>query len=277
MGDNKMGKIFAISVFFIFIGAGTLFAQSDTSILLKKHTIEVGPEIFYFAYKEPDLDVKEEGALYGLLASYTYHNKVMLKIEGRGSFGWVDYSNSGKIDDILDYTLEIRGTGGYDFAILKPIILTPYIGIGYRYLNDDASGKISTTGAIGYERESNYLYSPIGLTFIFPLGRNWFVEGTGEYDYFWWGEQKTHLSDADPRLSDSSNRQKHGYGLRGSIAFQKKYGKLIFEGKPFIRYWNVHESKNRTQIVSVVPPLIVTTFEPKNNTTEAGVMFGVKF
>lgn len=26
-------------------------------------------------------------------------------------------------------------------------------GIGYRYLNDDMSGKISSTGAKGYERE----------------------------------------------------------------------------------------------------------------------------
>jgi hypothetical protein len=270
-----MKKVFALAICFMFVGVGSLSAQSETGVLLKKHTFELGPEISYLTYKEPGLNVKEKGMMYGLVASYTYHNKIMLKVEGRGSFGYVDYSNSGKIDDIMDYILEIRGVGGYDFSILKTFMITPYVGIGYRYLNDDASGKTSTTGAHGYERESNYIYSPIGLAFIFPLGNNWFIGGMGEYDYFWWGEEKSHLSDANPGYDNPSNRQKKGYGLRGSITFEKKYGKVIFEGGPFIRYWNVKKSEAEILTYYGVPNAI--TWVPRNNSTEVGIMLGVKF
>jgi len=254
----------------MFVGIGTIFAEP-----LKMHTLELRPEFSYIVYKEPDVTMKERGKMYGLVGSYTYHNKIMLKAEGRGSVGWVDYSNSGKIDDVRDYILEIRGLGGYDFFISKSFIITPFIGIGYRYLNDDSSGKTSTTGAYGYKRESNYLYSPIGIGFIANLGNNWFIGGTGEYDYFWRGKQKSHLSDVDPGFNDISNRQKNGYGLRGSIVLQEK-GKIVdIEFGPFIRYWNIKKSETETLTYYGIP--IGYAWEPKNNSTEVGVMLGIKF
>ncbi|PIV41068.1 MAG: hypothetical protein COS27_10960 [Nitrospirae bacterium CG02_land_8_20_14_3_00_41_53] len=83
----------------------------------------------------------------------------MLKAEGRLSYGWVDYSNSGTMDDIDDYIWELRGLGGYDFSVLKASILTPYIGIGYRYLNDDMSGRVSSTGALRMVMKENQITS----------------------------------------------------------------------------------------------------------------------
>ena len=258
------------------IGETISAETAPTGILLRRHTFELAPEISYRVYKEPDVNVKTEGMMYGLVGSYTYHNKLMLKAEGRGSWGKVDYSNSGEINNITDYVLEFRGLCGYDFPILKTSTLTPYIGIGYRYLNNDMAGKISSTGALGYERESNYIYSPIGIDFITPLGNSWSMGVIGEYDYFWWGKQKSHLGDVLPGVDVLENRQKKGYGLRGSITLQKKVDKVDFEVGPFIRYWNIKKSEIEPITYYGIPTGWVG-WEPKNNSTEVGVMLGVKF
>jgi len=269
-----MKKLLALTICFMFAGVGSLSAQTETNTLLKKHIFEVGHEISYRTYKEPDV-MKEKGMMYGLVGSYAYHSKIMLKAEGRGSVGWVDYSNSGKIDDIRDYLLEVRGLGGYDFSIPNLGFITPFIGIGYRYLNDDMAGEVSTTGALGYERESNYLYSPIGISYITGLWNGWSFGATIEYDYFWWGKQKSHLSDAVPGFNDISNRQKKGDGFRASIIFQERFKKVDFKAEPFIRYWNIRKSETETLTYYGTP--IGYAWEPKNNSTEIGIMLGVRF
>jgi hypothetical protein len=246
--------------------------NDNNNVLLKKHTFELRPEISYITYKEPGM-MREKGMMYGLAGSYTYRQRLMLKVEGRGSLGKVDYSNSGEINNITDYMLEFRGLGGWDFPILKSSTLTPYIGIGYRYLNDDMSGRTSTIGVAGYERESNYIYSPIGLEVIANLENKWSIVETGEYDLFWWGKQKSHSCDAYPGVG-ISNRQKKGYGFRGSITLQKK-GKIVdVEVGPFIRFWNIKKSESDfVTYGGIVYPF----FEPKNMSTEVGVMLGMKF
>lgn len=266
-----MKRTLVLVICFMFLGTGTVFAELE-----KIHTFELKPEVSYIVYKEPEVSVKERGMMYGLVGSYTYHNKVMVKVEGRGSVGWVDYSDSGNINNIRDYMLEIRGLVGYDFPISTSFTMTPFVGIGYRYLNDDTSGKTSTTGALGYERESNYLYSPIGIGLIANLGKNWFIGGTGEYDYFWWGRQRSHLSDVDPGLNNVSNHQKHGYGLRGAITLQERSKRVAVEFGPFIRYWSIKESEMNA-LTYYGTPTGYYAYEPKNHSTEVGLMLGIKF
>jgi len=264
-----MKKILAITLCFAFISMGSVLAQTE----LPKHSVDLGTEISYIKYKEPSV-MEEKGMMYGIVGSYTYHNKLMLKADGRFSYGQVDYKNSGTLDNIDDYTLEFRGLGGYDFSVFTASTLTPYIGIGYRYLNDDLKGTTST-GALGYERESNYLYSPIGIEIITPLENDWSVGATLEYDYFWKGIQKSHLSDAIAGLNDIENDQDDGYGLRGSIKFQKKGEKLDFLIEPFIRYWNIKKSKET--VITYSGTIIGYGYEPKNNSTEFGIKFAAKF
>jgi hypothetical protein len=176
-----MKKLLPLVICFMFVGVGSISAQTETSILYKKHTFELGPEVSYITYKEPSV-LKERGIMYGLVGSYTYHNRFMLKVEGRVTFGKLDYyalegapvpENSNP-----DYMWEVRGLGGYDFPILKSFILTPYLGIGYRYFNDDVLPR-------PYEREFYYIYTPIGIGFITGLGKGWSVGGEGEFDYLW--------------------------------------------------------------------------------------------
>jgi hypothetical protein len=263
---RKMKKLLALTICFMFIGVGSTFAEP-----LQKHTLELGPEISYITYKEPSI-MKEEGMMYGISGSYAYHNKLMLKAEGRGSWGQVDYSSpiSGSMDNINDYMLELRGLGGYDFSVSTASVITPYIGIGYRYLNDDMSGKVSSTGAAGYEREISYVYSPIGIEAITRLENRWSIGAILEYDYFWDGTVKSHMG-AIPGYYDIESDQDKGYGLRGSVKFQKKSEKLDFAIEPFIRYWNIKKSK------TTADPVGNLWIEPKNNSTEFGIKLAIMF
>lgn len=265
-------KLTAIAILcFVFASAENGFAEE-----LKKYTGEVGPEISYFAYEEPHF-AETRGFLAGIAGSFTYHDKLMLKAEGRFSFGSLYYTSpdSGTMENIPDYIGEFRGLSGYDFSLQTGSILTPYLGIGYRYLNDDSSGKVTSLGALGYERESNYYYSPVGVKFTTNTKTGWSTEATAEYDIFWWGKQISHLSDANPGLNDPENRQKRGYGLRGSVAFRTKVDDFAYSIEPFIRYWNIKDSELAT--LTYLGSIAGVGFEPANHSAEYGVNFLVRF
>lgn len=244
-------------------------ASIGSAEIQQEHVWELATEISHITYKEPGV-MREKGVMYGIAGSYTYRKNFMLKADGRFSYGWVDYRNSGAMDNIDDYMLEFRGLGGYGFSVLKASALTPYMGIGYRYLNDDMSGRTTSTGAWGYEREISYIYSPIGIEMITSLKNGKSIGATLEYDYFWDGTVKSHLSDV-PGYYDIENDQNKGYGFRGSIKLEKKGEKINFVIAPFIRYWKIKDSETTTD------PAGRTWIEPKNHSTEIGIKFALEF
>jgi len=138
------------------------------------NSLEVGGEISHISYKEPGV-MKEDGFMYGINGAFAHHKKYMLKAEARASFGQVDYKNSGTLNNIDDFIIEARGLAGYDFMPDQRTRLTPYIGLASRYLADNMGGKITSTGARGYDRESTYLYSPLGIEIMRELKNTWSV------------------------------------------------------------------------------------------------------
>lgn len=257
---------------------------------------ELGCEASNIVYKEPDV-MRENGLMYGVSGSFVYYGWIpllpfnyyawlpslpedrnksqsMVKLEGKFSTGQVDYRNSGTIDDIRDYMLEARALVGPVFYNEK-IATIPYLGLGYRYLNDDSGGKISSTGAYGYERESNYYYIPIGANLITGLNHGWFLEVNTEFDAFLGGRQISHLSDVAPSYNDLSNDQKDGYGLRGSLKIRKGFETVDFVIEPFIKYWNIKKSEISNLTYNNV--IIGYGYEPKNNSTEYGIKLAMRF
>lgn len=238
---------------------------------------EIGPDVYYFRYKEPDVSVEFEGPMYGLAGSFTHHNpsRFMLKADGRGAWGEVDYTGSGTIDGIQDWTLEGRLAAGYDIPLHEGRRLTPFVGVGYRYLNDDSSGRTSSTGARGYKRESNYLYSPVGVEFSAPLNSQWKIGVSVEYDLFWRGQQKSHLNDADPSFNALSNDQTSGYGARGSLKLQRMGERVDWVIEPYVRWWSIDDSKSANVTFSGV--IVGTGYEPRNETLEVGGGISMRF
>ena len=265
------------TICFMFIGVGGILAQTESP----RHSWELGTEMSSIKYKEPGL-MEEKGTMYGIVGSYDYRGeffklqRCMLKAETKFAWGQVDYDGALQdgtpytMDGIDDYLWELRGLGGYDFSVFTASTLTPYIGIGYRYLNDDSSSDLN-----GYERESNYIYSPIGVEIITPLKNNWSVGAMLEYDIFWWGKQISHASDYLTGLNDPENTQDKGYGIRSSVKFQKKGEKYNFVIEPYVRYWNIKQSDDADLTLNGTK--IGYIWEPKNNSTEVGVKLAVKF
>ncbi|HAR98684.1 MAG TPA: hypothetical protein DCS11_07320, partial [Syntrophus sp. (in: bacteria)] len=166
----------------------------------------VGPELYFARYRESS-GIEQDGMMYGIASSFTYRKGLMARGEARLAYGELDYDGSTwggrrlSIDNIPNLVFEFRGTVGYDFAVSRNVTLTPYLGFAFRYLDDNAQEKYYG----GYERESSYIYSPVGLEAAARFGRGWSLVAVAEYDLFWVGRQESHLSYYDRRLNDIEN------------------------------------------------------------------------
>jgi hypothetical protein len=201
---------------------------------------------------------------------------IMLKGEARYLYGTVDYDGGTwggtplKIKNIPDYMWEARGMVGYDLYINDNIAITPYVGYGYRYLNDNAHVQY----AGGYMREANYLYNPIGLELTINNGNNKYGFKV-ESDSWISGRQLSHLSDIDPLNDDAVNEQKNGGGYRFSVNAQFNVSGIILKFEGYQINWDILKSEMEDVYYHGVGQITVN--EPENHSSETGFSFGVIF
>ena len=261
------------------LGVLAIFGVSLAEAAERWDQFEISHEIYQYQYKEPAVNVKTDGVMYGVVGAYAHHDPShwMLKAAGHAAWGSLDYQSaaSGSIDEVDDYTYEGGAAVGYDFQLNENQRVTPFFGIGYRYLNDDTSGRRSSLGARGYERESNYLYSPLGAEYSTELKEGWRLSVSAEYDILWAGKQESHLSDAIANLGDISNDQDSGYGVRGSVKLQMKTDRVDLAIEPFIRWWSIEDSQATNVIFSGV--IVGYGYEPQNETLEIGGQISLIF
>ncbi len=287
----KRAKMLAMAAMMFAVMATAVWAQEGSSV---PGQVTMGAEFSYFKYEEPDF-MEQTGPLFGVYAEYAVRtpendkvssweeflsscqNNYVFGLEGQFLGGQVDYESNGtgSIDNINEYLFEIRGLAGYDFPVADATVLTPYIGIGYRYLDDNMGGKRTTTGAAGYDRESHYVYMPFGLKTATPLEGPWSLGFNVEYDLFLTGTQESHLEDVSSSLSTLENDQEEGYGVRGSIQFARQADTWNFLVEPFIRYWNVDESN--IAVINCGGTPCAAGYEPNNESIEYGVKVGTRF
>jgi len=229
--------------------------------------LEIGAQLAQYRYEEPSIPVTIDGIRAGFVGAYTFtsENRMFFRIDGRASYGSLSYQGSGSADGVPDFIFEVRGVAGMDF---NPggIGVSPYAGLGYRYLFDDLTG-YSSTGAAGYRRYSNYFYAPIGVTLRFDANSGWVFAPTLEYDLFIQGKQKSMLSDANAGLNDVTNTQKSGYGYRAYLMFEKNHLTI----GPYLHYWNIADSDKQP----IAPGAV--GLEPHNWTREIGFELRYRF
>jgi hypothetical protein len=265
---QERGRIRSFAMGIILVQAAAGLCED----LVPSTQFEFGAAAWYFEYKEPGL-MTEKGPFVGFQASYTYRGPLgaaledaLLRAEVRAGFGKVDYDGQlmdgtpysyKGIDDVL---IEPRFLVGRDFAIAA-VRVTPYVGAGYRRLDD-----FEIHDPAGYNRTSNYLYSPIGLETWQPMRGPWQIGGIIEYDLFWLGRQDTWLFDQPLR-----NDQHSGYGLRSSIRFIREGDQYNLVLEPYVVYWNV-----KTSDVDYGPD-DQGYVEPANHSIECGVRVGLRY
>ncbi len=236
-----------------------------------KYNFEIAPEYTSFHYEEPPINVKEDASLYGFNAVVTGRsraNSLMGRIEGRFVAGRVDYDgslNDGTpwTDKGDDYAFESRALIGRDFRSNKSRI-TPFFGIGFRYWNDNLESQYA------YERETRYIYSPIGIETASLIANSWIFGFSAEYDVFWAGVVKSHLSDVNVNFNNLKNEQDSGYGARCSVYLKKRFKeKFLLAIEPFFRYWDIDQSNNAN--VTFAGTIVGYGYEPANRTREYGL------
>ena len=260
----------------ILAGVALLLAISSAAIaqtspepnpLATRRGFEIGAQLASYHYEEPSF-AQLTGSRVGLVGAYTFTSAsgMFFRLDGRGSYGALKYQGSGTQDSVPDLIAEARGVAGMDFPSGSGVSLSPYLGLGYRYLYDDLRGR-SSTNAAGYRRYSNYLYAPVGVTIRFDLGDRWVLAPTFEADIFIIGKQKSQLSDANLGFNDVTNTQNHGSGHRFSLLLERDH--LAFGA--WWHYWNIKDSD--------VQPigLGAAGLEPANWTREGGIEFRYRF
>lgn len=273
-----MGNCLFVSTCLLLWSAAAL--GQETKPIGPMHAFEIGPNFSYFYYEEDisGINVEWDGFMYGIIGKYTYHDQIMLNASLEYTQGDLDYDGFVRFDglaplkeDARDWILEWRGLVGYDVAS-NGHLMTPFVGIGYRYWNDEIEGPF------GYEREIRYWYSPVGIKTASPLpgAGTWGI--AVEYGLFWMGKVKSHLSDVFIGYNDPEVGQDFGdgYGLRVSLYFNPAFATdsaLFIE--PYITYWDIDDSDRATWTSFGIP--IGFVFEPENRTKTYGLRIGWQF
>ncbi len=265
--------LFAVCVGALLVTQVAFGAPESTPSYLSPHRFGVALVANYIDYEEPSL-MGIDGFMYGLQGDYTYRNsriKLVLHTSLELTFGNLSYDGQTFAgipvqDDTDDWIVEPRLWGGYDFVLKGKHVITPFIGFGYRYWNDTIGG------AGGYEREIGYFYSPIGVETRSPLAGGWDWGFSAEYDLFWSGRVKSHLSDVDPLVNDPVVNQERGsgYGLRFAFRFDRDItNRLALMVEPYAIYWRVDRTYATILTFADVP--VASVYEPVNNTGTYGI------
>jgi hypothetical protein len=230
---------------------------------------ELGLQGTRYDYTVPDV-AKLSGNRVGALAALTFTDGSGLfsKLDFRGSYGRLKYETTGVETNVPDVILEARALAGLDWigAIAS---LSPYLGLGYRYLYDDLQGYHQSNPS-GYRRYSNYLYAPVGFTARLSLGGGWVLAPTAEADVFLYGTQVNKLSDIDVGLSDVTNRQDKGYGYRAWLMLEKD--RWAFGA--WTSYWHVKASDT---VSGVSSNGVFFSTEPESTQRETGLEIRYRF
>ena len=280
-------RIIKKSLVIALFGCSTIaLAQTTPDDLKTKSKNEIGLTLSSYKYTEPNLtdfsgtsmSVTMKAMNVGIeyLGTLALTDDWYLLGEADYNNGQVNYTGSGTINSIPQFYYNFKGAVGHDFAF-DNFVLSPYLGVGYRFLSQSGGGMTSSSGSGFYDRQSTYNYIPIGI--IHRMGINdskATLVTTLEYDYLISGNQYSGLSSANGTkngvtyagIPNINNTQNSGYGVNLSVMYKEDSWGV----GPYLKYWNISQSdtvygnftKNGVAYRGGV-------YEPANNTMEYGV------
>ena len=228
---------------------------------LEKEKSEIGVYFGTKVYEERhpvdnSFFMSQDGWMLGVNTnSETYSNDSYVGFKNRLAFGEVNYTSAGTgtMIGVPDYQFETTGYLGIPMEGSNSRT-TIFSGLGFRYLLNASGLKLSSTGHSGYDRESRYIYLPIGVNF--ETGA-W--EFRGEYLYFLYGQQTSKISQVSANYTDITNDQEDGSGMKLTA---KYYLNNNFGYEFYMDYWDIADSK--VDVTGIF-------MEPRNTTSETGL------
>jgi hypothetical protein len=250
-------------------------ALAQTAPTLKTQTgNEIGVTISSYDYSEPSLNVSMKATNLGIdyTGTYAFGNDWFVFGNANYNNGSENYSSgSGTQSGIPQYYYDLKAVVGYDFGF-DGFTLSPYAGLGYRFLSQQWGGTTTSLGANGYDRQSTYNYLPIGVIHRFAINDNKAkIETTLEYDYLLSGNQFSGLSGSSTvgtLMGDQNNAQKSGYGINLSVMYKED----VWGVGPYFKYWNIGQSQTNSGTFTYGGSRYTySVWEPANTTKEYGV------
>ncbi len=279
----------------VLLGFSLCYAQESVRSVIPTHSFSASFEVVHFDYDQTSgynsSGISVEDYMYGVYGGYTYHDHGLIGIplmfetdvefatsNDMDTDGWYpDYADSRApgqqkyvVGDSDNYLLEVRFLVGYDFTIGKHLV-TPYVGYGYRYWKMDSPEL--TPAVSGFDQDTEYHYSPIGVKTVSPLNDKWLFKTMFEFDLLWDGKVEKDISDANPTYEDTKCELDFGdgYGFRFAVQLERKItSKINAWIEPYVKYWNIKESDQ----VGIPGSGGLTVVEPKNDTTCWGIRLG---
>ena len=199
----------------------------------------LGGTAVYGCYREPSMGVTEQGLGWGALAGAAFS-------AGRGwhlrtglewDHGRIRYQGSGSMSGVPDDRLDVDLALGPDWVLGPRTVLAPFTGFGVRMEWNDLRGATST-GAMGYRRESSLKYVPLGCAVRVALGCAWVLVPAVEYDWVAQARMVSRLGDAGTGLGTAINHPDSGHGWRVGVTAET--GRTAFG--PWLRYWRLGAS-----------------------------------
>jgi hypothetical protein len=292
-GERKMKNInfrtLLTTCLLIFVSAGFSFA-GDVDLSVKGG---------YFRYDEPGVDISYAGMITGLQGAYKKtFSGWSLKIQSEIMSGNLNYNgrlNSHQTVDgaALSSSDDNRSlTYGSNLWYSDSVVLvgraffknqyhlTPYAGLGYRYLNNPDNPDVP----YDYRRQVTYLYFPLVLEFekVLSRKRSWGI--TAEVDLLLKGSAKANLSDASDGYNDLNFNQSLGGSVKLTGLYNREIGGHLVSLRPFVEMWMVDESD--TDILEYEGARVMVRSadghygdycEPTNITLAAGLQLNVMF
>lgn len=257
----------------VFLITASLCLISATSIASENNIYRLGASLGWVNYLEPGY-ISFYGFMAGAhgLAEIKTPTVFDFRFEGDAYYGVIQYD--GAVQDKFNNVTPLKA-GANDYIIVaraKPEVALLghsesnfYLnaGLGYRYLND----RVNSTS--GYQREVAYLFFPVGTRAEFKVNDRFGLGWDLEYDFFWYGKVKSHLSDTSSSNPDVVNTQAAGYGYRAMIEFKflTELGSIFV--KPYYQWWSLENSDRAPYINNQV------LIEPKNSSSMGGVIFEI--
>lgn len=277
-------KLFVASLVLSAIPLCDVFADDSFQVSVKEERIslktrdeiDIGLQNYWYKYEEELNDaflMSNTGYKYGVSVTgiKTIGDDYYVIADARYAIGDVKYKSASGTGNVSDEVFEGRMVVGNE-AIIENYLLSSYLGIGYRRLDND----LRDLGSGGYRRTSQYLYIPIGVTHRFLVDGKSRISTNIEYDYFVQGKQKSYLlSDVSEWqyariFGDPVNKQKHGYGVRINTAYEHENWSI----GGFLNYWHIGDSEINHYVDGAD---LYIAYEPKNDTKEIGLEIKYRF
>jgi hypothetical protein len=234
--------------------------------------------------------VRDDGGFAGLGATYveTVGNGILLRARLNVAVGSVDYRGSAglggaaaedsRIDNVSQSFGQLELHIAKDFALGRAT-LTPFVGIGSRYFQDQSGGETTDDGLLGYDREISFAYVPIGVAARLPLSlaRDASLVVSGQYNIVTHGTARSKFSNLDPSFPDVKVSLSGGSGFEMSALVSLPVGTRLVSFGPFVRSWSIDKSQSFVFTDPEGSGEAIEFFEPRNGTMEFGLRMAFAF